>query len=269
MTKHPFTHFMPVMALTAILLTSPSPKAALQGEEELEGRQPARTLIQTITNALHWPDESSNAQELKQKVRDLQQFLDDGALDRLMILGSQYMQSITLPAPQEAEESVQPQINELLTVLDLLADMERDHPDQRGTVSHFAYSTLEHYFPSASFVDQQFYLNLFHGLFVDANFDEELTRLIINWSVDFMRSTHTDDECTQIAHLVRDFIFDNPEEHYETSLLQVAYQEEESWEDKDVIPELESLIGRPQEEQEDNSSEGSLEDPNLEALSLD
>ena len=174
-------------------------------------------------------------EDLLAKAQNFQTFLPDDTILSLMTLGAYYMRDVILT--DKEEESPPLTFEQLLLIIDHLAQMEKKHPNHPGIISDFVCTALEDYVPTASFPLQLFYLSLFEEVFVHLRFNEEGTRKIIASATLFMLPEHTEKERVYITQIVGNYIRCRPEK-----LETLTSAEEQSWSVREVIPRLKDAL---------------------------
>jgi hypothetical protein len=221
-----------------------TPHAALEEIDAVDAtRQSPTALVQPIIDSWDIQEGDPDLARLKEKATEFQAQFSDAVIEGIMTIGSRYVTEIQAPNPDEGI-STPPSFNDLLDVLSTLADIESAPYDRpTGTVSSFAYNELNEYADISPPDHQVFYLKLFADILSQTEFDETLADTVIGWTSEFLRPDHSEETCSDIARSVRRYIQENPGEIFETSVLQVALQEEETWEDADVLTQIMETLG--------------------------
>jgi hypothetical protein len=174
--------------------------------------------------------------DLLAKAQTFQTFLSDDTILFLMTLGAHYREDVILTEEQEAENSP-PTSEQLLVILDCLAQMEKEHPTQSKITSDFVCITLEDCVPTAPFPLQLFYLSLFKDVLAQLDFDEEKATQIIESATLFMLPDHDDEERVITTQIVGNYILSHPKERDN-----LTWAEGQSWSAREVIPMLNATL---------------------------
>jgi len=232
-----FKYFFSTLFFSSLVAFAPH--AALE-DSASSARQSTTSLAQPIVDSRGMQEDDPDLAQLKEKATAFQAQFSDPVIEGIMTLGSRYVIEMQSPNPEEdGDDLIPPSFNDLLDILSTLADIESAPYDRpTGTVSSFAYNALNGHANISPPSHQIFYLKLFADILSQTNFDETIADKVISWTLSFLRFEHSEQDCSDIARAVRRYIQDNPGENFEMSDLQVALQEEETWEDADILANL-------------------------------
>lgn len=195
--------------------------------------------------------------ELQSVAQQLQKDLPEETIKTLVGVAGQYLDNTKVLPLYGNEEGTRPSFPQVLTILRLLAEMEKSNLNHPRIASRFSYDSLAHYFSVCTFEDQQYYLGLFHNLLVASQFDEILTHQMIDYACLFMRYSHTPEKCTLIAAAVRDYMLTHPYEDYKEGPLRDAETDQLTWSDEEILDQLHRYLSDVYTDNE--STEGDLQ----------
>lgn len=201
-------------------------------------------LIAPLTHSLHLQADSEDMKKIYQQAVSLQKEIGDQATLHLMQLGADYIEYMTPLILPQPDEEYHPPLSNFLQLLPVLEIIEKFYSPQM-IVTSFSCEALLSFFGAAnpSLNDQKYYLKLFAYLIHEANHDQDLAWLTIEWARRFMHPAHTMDICTEITQIVYDYLKDLPSGTPPLCLIQAENQLKiHEWDDTRTLPELNKAI---------------------------